>query len=163
MHNPKISIIAAQSINHVIGNAGSIPWKIPEDLRKFKETTTGHVIVMGRKTFESIGKPLPNRINIIISRSITNPPPNTMVAHSLGNALELARQKESSEIFVIGGGEIYSQAIKLADRLYITTVGVTLEGDTFFPPYSEFTKTITEEHFISNSFDCEYKILEKQS
>ena len=154
---PIVSIIAAVSQNRVIGNKGQIPWHIPEDLKRFKELTTGHPVIMGRKTFESIGKPLPNRTNIIITsnpdyhppdyppdewNSLT--PPDLHTVHSLNEALELAKKYEQNEIFIIGGGKIYEQALPIADKLYLTLVKTKITGDTFFPDYSRFKNIVSE-------------------
>lgn len=126
-----ISLIVAHSKNHVIGNKGDIPWHLPEDLKRFKKLTDGHAIIMGRKTFESIGRPLPNRRNIVITRSDTYSHSGIEVAQSLDEALELAR--DDSEIFVIGGGEIYKQALTKANKVYATILDTEIEGDTYFP------------------------------
>lgn len=141
--NPKISIIVALGHNRVIGKDGKIPWHVSEDLKRFKRLTTGHAVVMGRKTYESIGKPLPNRTNIVITRGVSSPA-GCIAVHSLDEALARAREVEKDEIFVIGGGEIYRQAIGLADKLYLTVVHKEFEGDAFFPDYSAFTKVLSQ-------------------
>ncbi len=146
--SPKISIIAALAENGVIGKKGSgLLWHIPEDMRRFKEITTGHTVIMGRKTYETIGKPLPNRTNIIITRDKNYSAPGCIVTHSLEEALRLAtlaqgKAPEGNEIFIMGGGEIYEQAIGLADKLYLTLVHKNFEGDVYFPDYSEFKKEV---------------------
>lgn len=146
MKNPKISLIAALSEDRVIGNKGKIPWHISEDMRRFKNLTTGHVVIMGRKTFESIGKPLTNRTNIIITRDKNYKVKGAIVCHSLDEAIK--NSKLSDEIFIIGGGQIYQEAIKFADKLYLTIVKGNFEGDTFFPDYSDLKKVVlNEEHF----------------
>jgi dihydrofolate reductase len=130
-----ISIIVAVASNGVIGNANQLPWRIPEDLKRFKLLTSGHAVIMGRKTFESIGKPLPNRKNIVVSRTMQAGEANGWVAvGSLEQALQAAQG--SSEVFVIGGDSIYRQAMPLAQRLYVTRVHAAVEGDTFFPEIS---------------------------
>lgn len=149
--HPKISIIVAISKNGVIGKKGSgLLWHIPEDMSHFKELTTGHAVIMGRKTYETIGKPLPNRTNIIITRDPDYKAEGCLVVHSLGGALETARtlrqaQGDKNEVFIMGGGEIYEQAIGLADKLYLTLVHQNFEGDVFFPDYSEFKKEISRQ------------------
>ncbi len=145
VQNPRSSIIAAISENGAIGKDNELLWRIPEDMRHFKELTTGHAVIMGRKTYESIGKPLPNRINIIITRDTNYKVENAIVVHSLEEALNTAKEKEDDEIFIMGGGEIYSQAIGLADKLYLTLVHRNFEGDVFFPDYSEFKKEVFRE------------------
>ena len=127
-----ISLIAAMARNRVIGKDGKLPWRIPEDLKRFKKLTTGHCVVMGRKTFDSIGKPLPNRTNIVITRDKSWRADGVVVAHSLDEALGLA---SGDEVFVIGGGEIYAAALPKASKLYLTLVEGQWEGDAFFPEY----------------------------
>ena len=133
--------------NRVIGKENKLIWHLPADLKFFKNLTTGHPIIMGRKTFESIGKPLPNRTNIIITRQADFTAEGCLVAHSLTEALMMAQQLDS-DIFVIGGAEIYKQAMFLADTIYLTEVHHTFEGDTFFPEIDSilWQETSREEH-----------------
>ena len=126
--------LAAMSENRVIGNNQRIPWHLPEDFKWFKKMTTGQIIVMGRKTFESIGKPLPGRLNIVISHSDRNSEGVTWV-HSLREAFE--RTRDLPEVMVIGGASIYEQALASAERLYLTYIDHVFMADTFFPPFSE--------------------------
>jgi len=126
-----ISIIVAHSKNQVIGKDGQLPWKISDDLKRFKELTTGHSIIMGRKTFESIGRPLPNRTNIVITRQADYNQPGVISATSIEEAIHKAG--DDSEVFIIGGGEIYTQAIEYADKAYVTYINQDIDGDTFFP------------------------------
>lgn len=137
----KISLIACIGKNRELGYKNDLIWKIPEDLAYFKKITKGHAVVMGQKTFESIGKVLPGRINIVLSRSDNFSPTGVSVARSMNDALELAKHKEKEEVFFIGGGNVYSQAIGFADKLYLTIVDSSAKADVFFPDYSEF-KTI---------------------
>ena len=119
--------------NRVIGKDNDMPWgRLPADLKHFKETTQGHTVIMGRKTFDSIGKPLPNRRNIIITskKEIAG----CEVASSVEDAIALAQDEK--EVFIIGGGSIYEQTLPVADRLYLTSIDMHTEGDTFFPSYS---------------------------
>lgn len=127
-----IALVVAMAENRVIGKDNKLIWHLPADLKYFKQLTSGHPIIMGRKTFESIGKPLPNRTNIIVTRQTEFEADGCMVANSLPEALMLAQQLDS-EIFVIGGAEIYQQALFLADTIYVTEVHHIFEGDTFFP------------------------------
>ena len=127
----KISLIVAVAENGIIGTGGTMPWHITEDFRHFKEVTLGHSVVMGRKTYESIGRPLPRRRNIVITRNAELRFEGCEMAPSLEAALAMCEGEE--EVFVIGGGEIYRQAMPLAHKLYITHVGVRAEGDTSFP------------------------------
>lgn len=147
----RLSIIAAMSKNRVIGNENKLVWNIPEELKRFRELTSGHPIIMGRKTHQSIGRVLPNRVNIIISRDPDFKVEGALVVHSLQDAIEKAKNEPGSdEIFIIGGGQIYKQAIPLADRLYLTIVEGKYQGDTFFPDYSSFNKLITEKNVEAN-------------
>lgn len=154
----EICIIAALSENRVIGKDGKIPWYISEDLKRFRELTTPHPIIMGRKTFESIGKPLPLRTNIIITRDLSFTEPRCMVVHSLEDGITAAKVIDNEKIFIVGGGEIYAQAIEFADRLYLTLVERNFEGDTFFPDYSQFTNVVPE--IPGESEGLRYKFVE---
>lgn len=128
---PKTSLIVAVANNGVIGTGDTMPWHITEDFAHFKAVTLGHSVVMGRKTYESIGRPLPRRRNIVITRNAELSIEGCEMAPSLEAALAMCEGEE--EVFVIGGGEIYRQAMPLADKLYITHVGIEVEGDTRFP------------------------------
>ena len=132
----KLVIIAALSKNRVIGKNGKLPWHIPEDLKRFKLLTTGHTVLMGRKTFESLGKPLPNRRNVVLTSTEL---PNVETYPILAHALQ-ALEKEKT-VFVIGGGEIFAQLIEHVDEMYLTIVEKEYEGDTFFPPYEHLIGT----------------------
>lgn len=162
MSSPEICIVAAVSEkNLAIGKDNKLPWRIPEDLRRFKELTTGHVVVMGRKTFESIGKPLPNRINIVVTRIETFEAPGCIVCHSLNEAIETARKDEQEKVFIIGGGKVYNAAIGLADKLYLTLVEGEFEGDTFFPDYSNFKRVVSEKAGESGNLRFRFLELER--
>jgi len=128
-----LSIIAAVSENDVIGKDNKLIWHLPVDLRFFKEKTLGHHVIMGRKTFESVGRPLPNRVNIVISRSEGFTADGCLVVHSLKDAIE--NVVDDSEAFICGGAEIYKQALQIADMMYLTRVHHKFEGDTFFPEF----------------------------
>ncbi len=128
-----ISIIVAIARNGAIGAGNQLIWHIGEDLRRFKRITTGHPVVMGRKTYESIGRPLPGRENIVVSRQCGLCLEGVTVVDSLEQALASYADADDREVFVIGGGELYAQALPLADRLYVTWVDQTPEADTFFP------------------------------
>ena len=125
-----ISLIVAMSNNRVIGINNTLPWHLPADLKHFKSLTMGHHIVMGRKTYESIGKPLPGRTSVVITRSVDNATPGVVVANSLEAAIAACGNDE--EIFVIGGAELYRQAINLADRIYLTEIDAFISGDAYF-------------------------------
>lgn len=123
-----VSLVVAASRNGVIGAGGKLPWRLPADLKRFKEITLGHPIIMGRKTFESIGKPLPGRTNIVITRQKGFQACGATVAHSLEEALQICEGQE--ETFVIGGAEIYKEALPQAARIYLTRIDQDFEGDT---------------------------------
>ena len=129
-----ISIIVAVAQNGVIGDKNSLLWHISEDMRFFKRTTSGHPVIMGRKTYESLGRPLPNRTNVVISRTLGELEGCTVV-RSLEEAIALFPTEE--EVFVIGGAQIYALALDVADRFYLTRVGHDYEGDTSFPTWNE--------------------------
>ncbi|NOU58811.1 dihydrofolate reductase [Marinifilum caeruleilacunae] len=126
-----IAIIVAASRNNVIGKDNQLIWRLSADLKRFKALTTGHTIIMGRKTFDSIGKPLPNRTSVIITRQEDYKQEGCIVVHSLEEALEAVKDQE--KVFIIGGGTIYEQAMEKADELYLTLVHKEFDGDTFFP------------------------------
>ncbi|UKJ06411.1 dihydrofolate reductase [Solitalea lacus] len=130
----KISIVVAKAENNVIGKNNTLIWHLPADLKYFKLLTTGNTIIMGRKTYDSIGKPLPNRRNIVISRNTELNIPGCDVVNSLEEALKITSNE--NEVFVIGGAEIYKQALTLANTLYVTEVKAGFEGDAFFPDFS---------------------------
>lgn len=126
-----VSLIVAMTKNRVIGYENKMPWHLPAELAYFKQITTGHPIIMGRKTFDSIGCPLPNRRNIVVSRNTNFHSPGVEVSNSLENALALCANENP---FVIGGASLYAEALALAQELYITEIDANLVGDTFFPP-----------------------------
>ena len=131
-----IAIVVAADENNVIGKDNQLPWHLPADLRHFKHLTMGHPILMGRKTFESIGKPLPGRTSIVITRQPDYEAEGCVVAHSLEEAIELATQQDE-KVCIIGGAEIFKQALAVADTLYFTRIHAIFDGDTFFPEISE--------------------------
>ena len=141
-----VSLIVAKSENNIIGNKGRIPWHIPNDLKRFKELTTNNVVIMGRKTFESLPKefrPLPNRVNIILSRDKNHIIDCWMVVDDLKKAIRKAGSDK--EIFIIGGGEIYKEGFKYADKIYLTEVDGEFEGDTYFPNIGRSWKEVKRE------------------
>lgn len=140
-----ISIIAIIGRNNQLGKDNKLLWNIPGDMVRFKKITTGHIVIMGRKTFESIGKALPDRRNIIITRNKDYEAKDYKIFSSLDKAIDYAKSRGNEEVFIIGGGEIYKQAMPFADKLYLTIVDDSPEADTFFPNYSKFDKIITEE------------------
>lgn len=164
MAAPKISLIVAMSENRVIGVNNHLPWNIPEDLKRFKQITLNHPIIMGRKTFESIGRILPKRTNIVITRDRSYRVEGGAVVHSFEEALEWARKSPGAEeIFVIGGSEIFKLALPLASRIYLTEVQWPFEGDAFFPdfPEGEYRETLREK--ISESPVANLRVLERKT
>lgn len=133
-----ISLIAAVSSNWVIGKDGDLPWHLPRDLKFFSDTTKGHHVLMGRKNFHSIPRkfrPLPGRVNVVVSRDTNFKAEGVIVFYSINEAIEYAREKGETELFIIGGGEIYTQCLDMADKLYLTHVDAEIEGETLFPKF----------------------------
>lgn len=141
MSPARLALVAAVARNGVIGADGDMPWRLSSDLKHFRALTMGHAVIMGRKTFQTIGRPLDGRTNIVLSRDPTFAADDVTVVSDLVTAIESARadaaRRGDDEIFVIGGGTLYAEALPLADRLYITHVDVEPEGDTRFPPIDE--------------------------
>lgn len=162
---PCLSAIVAMSENRVIGDDNHLPWHLPADLKHFKTLTTGHPILMGRKTYESIGRPLPNRTNIIMTRNPSFQAPGCIVVTSIGDAIKHAATIGSQEIFIIGGAEIYLQLLSSIQRIYLTVIHEQFDGDAFFP---ELAQTEWEEHDAithhadeNNEYDYTFSILER--
>ena len=159
-----VTIVVAMAKNNAIGKDNQLLWHLPSDLKHFKELTSGHPIIMGRKTFESIGKPLPNRTNIVISRKKDWFQEGILIVGSIKEAVKFAK-KIDEEVFVIGGGNIYEQTIDLADKLEVTLVDAELGADTFFPKINEkvWQKTNEEYHQKDekNEFDFCFQTFER--
>lgn len=181
MNKPRISIIVAMDSKRGIGKNNGLMWHIPGELARFKQITSGHPIIMGRKTYESIGRPLPDRTNIVITGNIEefslrhsrgggNPDPRfhendnkLIIINSLEEAVKKAQKAPGAEeIFIIGGGQIYSQALPITDRLYLTLVEGDFGADTFFPNYSEFKKVVSEEKNHAGNYRYQFLVLEKE-
>ncbi|GAB5539542.1 MAG: dihydrofolate reductase [Salibacteraceae bacterium] len=135
-----VSLIAAIAENFVIGAQGDLPWRLPRDLKFFADTTKGHFVIMGRKNYDSIPprfRPLPERPNIVVTNNKAyKPDPGVDVFHSIESAIEHAKSEGESEVFIIGGGEIYRQSLSLADKMYLTHVEANPDGDTYFPEFN---------------------------
>ena len=157
----RISLIAAASENNVIGRDCGLPWSLPDDLRYFKEKTLGHPVITGRKNYASIGRPLPGRTNIIVTRDAHFSAEGCRVVHSLEDAVEVAKQEDPEEIFVMGGGEIYALALPMADRVYLTRVHAEIDGDTYFPELDseQWAEVSTEEHVADDRHAYDFTIL----
>mgnify|MGYP003552295918 CR=1 FL=1 len=141
-----ISLIVAAAENNAIGKNNQLLWHLPNDLKFFKNTTWGMPVIMGRKPFESVNKPLPGRFNIVITRQADWKADGVIVASDLQDALKKAAETNCKEFFIIGGGEIYKQAFQLADKIYLTRVHTEIEGDTFFPEVKETEWQLKENH-----------------
>lgn len=133
-----ISLIAALTENQVIGKNNDLPWHLPDDMKYFMQTTSGHHVIMGRKNYESIPKkfrPLPNRTNIVVTRQTDYEAPGCIVVNSIPQGIDIAIENHEPEVFIIGGAEIYTQSMAVANRLYLTEIKTSLEGDAFFPSF----------------------------
>jgi len=164
----KISMIAAMAHQRVIGKNNKIPWHLPADLAFFKKITIGNPILMGRKTYDSIGRALPERLNIVISRNPNLKIAGCEVVHSLAQAVKLANEKSlnSKELFITGGSNLYTSFLPQANRLYLTLIDAQLEGDTFFPDYSQYqwqeVKRIDHQPDEKNNYPYSFVILDRK-
>lgn len=160
-----VSAIVAVAKNGVIGLQNQIPWYLPADLAWFKKQTLGHHIIMGRKCFESIGRPLPKRVNIVITRDPFFVGEGLVVARSVSEALEIALDAGETEAFIIGGGQIYRQSLEFWDKIYLTEVDLDTPGDVFFPEIraDDWRETFSEKHLPDekNEWSFTFRILEK--
>ena len=160
-----ISLIVAMDEQRGIGVEGRLPWHLPADLKRFKSLTMGHHLIMGRKTYESIGVPLPGRTMIIVTRNPNYQPDGCMVARSLDTAIEFARMGMDNETFIIGGGDLFEQSIDLADRIYLSQVHATLPADVYFPEISSDDWQETKSELVpaddNNLYAFTFKILER--
>lgn len=169
----ELSLIVALARNHTIGIDNKLPWYLPNDLKYFKQVTMGKTIIMGRKTYESIGKPLPGRINIVITRQADYQPPNANDSVKVVASLEAARELAENlalingqhEALIIGGAEIYTQALHLVDRMYLTEVHAEVEGDAFFPEFDRNQwQAVAREDFAAeggNPYDYSFVVYER--
>lgn len=165
----KLALIVAMARNRVIGIENKLPWYLPNDLKYFKQVTMGKTIIMGRKTYESIGKPLPGRINIVITRQVDYLPPNAndsvKVVASLADAQALAESlaliNGQTEAMIIGGAEIYTQALALVERMYLTEVHADVEGDAFFPEFDRaaWQEQVREDFVAEGGNPCDYSFV----
>jgi dihydrofolate reductase len=151
-----ISFIVAMDEARGIGKGGRLPWRQSADLKRFKALTMGHHLVMGRKTFETIGRPLPGRTMIVITRNPDYRPVGALVVHSIQAALALAEARGETEVFIIGGGEIFTQAFALAERIYLTRVHAISEADVFFPPFEGDDWAILDQISLQEDQNNEY-------
>ena len=147
------ALIAAFADNRVMGKNGRLPWHIPEDLKRFRSLTEGHTVIMGRRSFEEIGRALANRQTIVLSRNPAFTAEGCTVARSLTEAISRA---DRTEIFIAGGASVYAEALPLCDRLYITRIDARFDGDTFFPDFDETAFSLTEETAVSGEIPCRF-------
>jgi dihydrofolate reductase len=161
-----ISLIVAMDEQSGIGKAGKLPWRLSSDLKRFRELTMEHHLIVGRKTFESIGKPLEGRQMIVVTRDEDFKPAGCIVAHSIEAAFAVARERRESEVFVIGGAEIYAHTLGFADRIYLTEVHAKVSADTFFPEFSKDSwierQTIHQDADEKNQYAFTFKLLERR-
>ena len=155
-----ISAIVAMASNRVIGNRGGIPCKIPGEQKIFKEITLGHSVIMGRRTYESIGRPLPGRTNIVITRQTDFPAAGCIIAHDLDSAFQSCPPQEN-EAFICGGGQLYQESMTVTDRIYLTVLPREVPGDTYFPEISEADFKITKSEFIDGVEPYNFFIYER--
>ncbi len=159
------ALMVAMARNRVIGRNNKLPWYLPEDLRYFKQVTLGKPIIMGRKTHESIGRPLPGRLNLVITRDAQWHSDGVSVVHSLEQALEQAQHQAlidgCEEVVIIGGSQIYTEALPVVDRLYITEVHAEVEGDTLFPvvDWHQWAESAREDHSASENNPYDYSLV----
>lgn len=159
-----ISAIVAVSENNVIGRDGHLPWHLSADLKRFKAITTGHSIILGRKNYDDVGRPLPNRTNYVLTRNVAFEAPGCEVCGSLETALEKASAAGETECFIIGGAAIYEIAMPLVKKLYVTKVLADVAGDVFFPAWGEGWRMVSEEHFPAdekNDFPTAFQVWER--
>ncbi|OGT36540.1 MAG: dihydrofolate reductase, partial [Gammaproteobacteria bacterium RIFCSPHIGHO2_12_FULL_38_14] len=161
----KLSAIAAMADDRLIGKNNRLPWHLPADFKHFKSLTTGHIVIMGRRTYESIGKPLPNRTNIVITRNTSFEAPGCIIMNSIDDAIQFAAQGTETEIFILGGEAIYKACIPYLDRIYLTLVHHHFEGDAYFPilDASVWVETKREDHSADehNPYAYSFTMLER--
>lgn len=163
----EIAIIAAVAENRVIGKSGDLPWHLPKDLKFFKQKTSGHVLIMGRKTYTSFGRPLPNRLHLVVSSSLNVSHPAVKVFADLASALQFAQENAGERtIFISGGQQVYQSALPLVNTLYLTEVKATVDGDTYFPEIdlSEWDLVAEEECHADekHAFDFTFKTYKRK-
>lgn len=159
-----ISCIVAASLNNVIGKDGTLPWHLSADLKRFKAITTGHSIILGRKNYDDIGRPLPNRTNYVLTRNIAFEAPGCVVCNSLEQAIKACEVAGETECFIIGGAAIYKEAMPLCKKMYLTRVNATIDGDVFLPDLGEGWHTVSEESFDAdekNDYPTKFIVMER--
>lgn len=158
----RVSAVAAITAkDRGLGKDNDLIWKIPDDMKHFRELTAGHPVITGRKNLEAMGRALPGRTNIVVTRDTEYTKEGCIIVHSIEDAIAEAKKYDSQEIFIIGGGEIYKAALPYTDRLYLTLIEADKPADVFFPDYSEFTKIISEEEHEYQGIPYTYLALER--
>ena len=157
-----ISLIVAMSSNRVIGNKGEIPWKIPGEQKMFKKITLGHSVIMGRKTYESVGRPLPGRTNIVVTRQTDYKAPGCTIVHDFDGAIKSCSAEES-EAFICGGGQLYRESLSVADRIYLTVIPREVTGDTYFPEIPEGEFAVTKSEIIDRGEPYHFYVYERKT
>lgn len=156
----QVSLLVAATNNNVIGNQNTLPWKLKSDLKRFKELTTNNIVIMGRNTFESIGKPLPNRVNIVITSQTDYKPDGVIIVNSLEDAIQETYKQEylNCKPFIIGGGKVYKQALEndYVNELHLTRINTNIEGDTFFSWFSDSSWSLSSAETVKKSEIDEY-------
>jgi dihydrofolate reductase len=160
--NMRKSLIVAMASNNVIGHKGGIPWKIPGEQKMFKKITIGHSMIMGRRTYESIGRALPGRTNIVVTRQTDYAAPDCIVVNDLKSALQACPSGES-EVFIIGGGQVYQETISSADRLYLSVLPREVPGDTYFPTFSQSHFKVIKSDFIDAVVPYHFYIYDRKN
>lgn len=162
----RVSLIVAKSLNNVIGKNNALPWHLKDDLQNFKKVTSGHHILMGRKTFESIGKALPGRVSLVVSNEPKPVSENVIWFNSIFRAIKHAERNGETELFIIGGAKIYKYALSLVDRIYLTEINAEVDGDVFFPQLSTKNWKKVSEVIVSknadNDFDYTMQVLDRR-
>jgi dihydrofolate reductase len=162
-----VSLIVALDLQGGIGRAGKLPWRLASDLRRFKALTLQHHLVMGRKTYQAIGRPLPGRVNIVVSRTAGAQFAGCLAAGDLAQALEIARRAGEQEVFVIGGGQIFAQALAAARRIYLTRVQAVTDCDTFFPSFEPGDWQVLEKQELpageQDEYATSFEVLERRA
>jgi dihydrofolate reductase len=165
----KTSLVAAVAANGVIGKDNDLPWRLPDDMKFFMETTKGHYVVLGRKNYDSLPgkfKPLPNRTNVVVTRQKDFQAPGCLIVHSIEDAIAVAKDNKESELMIIGGSDIYKLSLRYADRLYLTEINAEVEGDTYFPEFDRMEwQEVSRIHHAKDDrhkFDFDFVVYEKK-
>jgi dihydrofolate reductase len=167
LERPMLSHIVAASENNVIAYKGEMPWRLPNDFKYFKNKTWGLPVIMGRKSYEALKRSLPGRINIVVTKKTDFHPEDVIVINTIDDAIEKAKESDTKEIFIIGGGEIFKQTIDIVSKIYLTRVHATMQGDTFYPEINKnIWKLVEEQSFPAdekNNYPYTFEVWERKS